>query len=46
MASASEHVISKRILRRLGATLENPRRIVVAFRQILKAQSQRAFAEQ
>jgi phage gpG-like protein len=46
MASAIEHVISKRILRRLGATLENPRRIVVAFRQILKAQSQRAFAEQ
>jgi phage gpG-like protein len=46
MANASEYTISRRILARLGRTLDNPRQILVAIRQVLKAQSQRAFAEQ
>lgn len=40
------YVISRRILARLGKTLDNPQRILVGIRGILKAQSQDCFKRQ
>jgi phage gpG-like protein len=46
MANDQQYVISRRVLRSLGKTLDDPRRILTGIRSILKSQSQEAFKAQ
>lgn len=46
MANASEHVISKRIIARLGKTLDNPKPLVHAMARVVNASCKEAFTLQ